>query len=328
MEGSTGQTRSPGISVIVPVYNVRDYVIRCIESILHQSFEHYEVIVVDDGSMDDSVNLLEEYLDKHDENRSRVHIVHQSNQGLSEARNTGLRYAAGEYIWFCDSDDAIEEDCLGRLYEQAHQDQLDLLVFDEYVVDADGSAGPFFGGRGSKLDRNIVTGTELFNQMRQQKCYSAQACGYVINRQFLADTKLQFKKGILHEDEMYTPVLMAMAKKVRYIPECPYIKYERENSITTGNNRDRRLEGTAEVIKGLADYRSSLAGVDRDLFDDNIIGLIRNYLGEYSGIPEPDVNLKAYTGNILRLVRKNRWKLGASFWLYCLYNKVTSLIRK
>ena len=104
------------ISVIIPVYNVREYILRCIRSVLRQNNCQYEIIVVDDGSPDDSIELLKSFLSTGVKNSEKVKIIHKINGGLSSARNAGLKEAAGEYVWFVDSDDEIEENCLEKLY--------------------------------------------------------------------------------------------------------------------------------------------------------------------------------------------------------------------
>ena len=103
---------TPLISVIVPIYNVEEYLSGCLESILSQNFSDFEIICIDDGSTDESGSILEMYASKD----SRIRTVHQENKGLSSARNVGLDMARGEYIAFCDSDDYYHPDFLKKLY--------------------------------------------------------------------------------------------------------------------------------------------------------------------------------------------------------------------
>ena len=103
------------ISVIIPVYNVEKYIIRCLESVKQQSYKDYEVILVDDCGQDNSIGLAKDYLEKNFPANSHI-ITHDCNKGLSAARNTGILAATGEFIYFLDSDDAITNDCLSLLY--------------------------------------------------------------------------------------------------------------------------------------------------------------------------------------------------------------------
>ena len=116
------------LSIIIPVYNVEQYLKTCLDSVLHQNIaiSEYEVIVVNDSSPDGSLAIAEEYARKN----SNIKIVTRPNGGLSAARNTGLEHALGEYVWFVDSDDWIEENCLSRLLSIATLESLDILCFN------------------------------------------------------------------------------------------------------------------------------------------------------------------------------------------------------
>ena len=110
------------VSVIIPIYNTGKYLKQCMDSIINQSLKGIEIICVNDGSTDNSLDILKEY--------SNIKIINQKNQGLSIARNTGLKYANGEYIYFCDSDDFLQLDALENLYLFAKHNNLDVLYFD------------------------------------------------------------------------------------------------------------------------------------------------------------------------------------------------------
>ena len=114
------------ISVIIPVYNVENYLRECIESVLNQTFRDFEVILVDDGSTDSSGDICDEYVEKDE----RVTVIHQKNGGLSVARNTGLSEANGKYVYFLDSDDYISENALATLLNIAENDSSDIVFFD------------------------------------------------------------------------------------------------------------------------------------------------------------------------------------------------------
>ena len=133
------------LSFIVPVYNVAPYLRKCVDSLLAQDYDDYEIILVDDGSTDDSPQICDEYARMSQESRVKsqelpcIRVIHQVNAGLSAARNTGIKDAKGEYICFVDSDDYWEENVLGSLMEQVERDDLDVLRFDyQNVRIADG----------------------------------------------------------------------------------------------------------------------------------------------------------------------------------------------
>ena len=118
-------TQSPKISIIVPVYKVEQYLPKCIDSILAQTFQNWELLLIDDGSPDNSGNICDEYAHKD----SRIRVFHKKNGGVSSARNLGLDYAEGDYVMFVDSDDWISNDCLQVCLDEIKKDKLDALQF-------------------------------------------------------------------------------------------------------------------------------------------------------------------------------------------------------
>ena len=124
------------ISVIVPVYNVRPYLVRCLDSILSQTFRDLEIILVDDGSTDGSSEICDDYCKKD----GRIRVIHTENHGLSAARNLGIEMAAGEWIMFVDSDDRVSPDFCRLPLENAEKEDADLAVFDMTIIDIHGNA--------------------------------------------------------------------------------------------------------------------------------------------------------------------------------------------
>ena len=115
----------PQISVIIPVYNVEQYLSKCLESIINQTLQDIEIICINDGSTDNSLQILEEYAQKD----SRMIVINQENQGVGVARNKGLEIARGDYIWFVDSDDYVERNGLDYVYEKSKENNADIVCF-------------------------------------------------------------------------------------------------------------------------------------------------------------------------------------------------------
>lgn len=130
----------PLITVIVPVYNVEEYLSRCLDSIINQSYQNLQIILVDDGSQDNSGRICDEYKSRD----GRIQVIHQSNSGLAGARNAGLAVAKGEYIGFVDSDDRISPDMFETLYEEIKKYDCDISVCGRYLESEDGNITPFF----------------------------------------------------------------------------------------------------------------------------------------------------------------------------------------
>ena len=118
------------LSIVVPVYNVEQYLHQCIDSILHQTFQDFELILVDDGSPDDCPKICDEYA----KNDSRIKVIHKTNGGLSSARNAGLQIARGEYISFIDSDDFLDPITYTHVFSIFNKENVDVVIFGRYEV--------------------------------------------------------------------------------------------------------------------------------------------------------------------------------------------------
>ena len=121
------------VSIVIPIYNVEKYLNECVDSVIVQTYHDLEIILVDDGSTDNSGKLCDEYKKIDD----RIKVIHQKNGGLSAARNTGMDSAIGEYLYFLDSDDYIEPQTVERLVDTIEQEKADIVLFDGYVVYTD-----------------------------------------------------------------------------------------------------------------------------------------------------------------------------------------------
>ena len=212
------------LSIIVPVYNVENYILKCISSLLDQNFDDYEIIVVDDGSPDQSVRILEENI-----NDRKVRIIHEENQGLSVARNTGFQSAQGDYIWFFDSDDWCSQNVLKDLCSLL-DNKVDVVYFTVYYEETVHGT--------EKLSCNtfkVKTGQKLATETDYQPC----APYYIFRRQFLLDNSLAFEPRLLHEDSMFTPQTLYLANEVINFDIPVYHRLQREGSITHNINSKR-----------------------------------------------------------------------------------------
>ena len=232
------------LSIIVPVYNVEQYLRKCVESLIKQDYSDYEIILVDDGSTDESPQICDEFVsidNRRIDNRYTIRVIHQANGGLSAARNAGLKVAKGEYICFVDSDDYWEENVLGGLMAQVEREQLDVLRFDyqnvrivnseELIVNSKEEGVKYEVFEPNKTPRYIDKGNEIvdgetyLNTRMRYACYAWQ---FIIKREFA----FQFKPGILFEDTEWTPRMLLAAKRVNSTPLIVYNYYWREGSIT------------------------------------------------------------------------------------------------
>ena len=237
------------LSFIVPVYNVETYLDKCVTSLLHQQIpiEEYEIILIDDGSKDGS-GLICDRLAATNQN---IIVIHQSNKGLSEARNAGMKVAKGKYILFVDSDDYLEENVLPELIKEMEQKDLDILRFQvRQVYENKEPSSPLFGFSSIET-QNVITGARYLQDYMGIACY---ACQFLFRTSFLMDYSLWFKPGIIFEDTEWTPRVLNLAKRVSSINVLVYDYYVREGSITRGSvekKTDGQLLLVSEMKKQL-----------------------------------------------------------------------------
>lgn len=227
------------VSVIVPVYNVEIYLRECLDSIINQSLTDIEIICVNDGSIDNSLGILEEY----EEKDSRISIISQENQGLGAARNTGLRHAKGDYIYFIDSDDFIKLNALEVVYNLCEEKSLDFLMFQ--LINYDDETGEYYqdshydmGELASFVGENVFSYEELDDLIFE---IPVSAVNKLYNKSFLDNLNVKFPEGLLFEDNAFFWEVFFSAKRVFLVQEHFYCRRRHESSIT-GNASIRYLD--------------------------------------------------------------------------------------
>lgn len=232
------------VSVIIPMYNVEDYLRECLDSVVNQTLKDIEVICVDDGSPDRSAEIAAEYVEKY----SNFKLIRKENGGLSSARNAALDVAAGEYVSFLDSDDYIDANMLEVLYRTAGADQLDIvffnaaLAFDNVKVRKQNEDLMNYYSR-TKDYSGVCTGQSMFAKMRKDHKLLTSVCLQMFRREFLEEHQFRFYSGILHEDNLFTFQCAMAAQKVNYVPDAFYFRRVHEESITTSRKTIRHVEG-------------------------------------------------------------------------------------
>lgn len=209
------------VSVVVPVYNVEVYLDQCISSVMKQTYSMLEIILVNDGSTDQSGSICEQYA-KQD---SRITVLHQENAGLSAARNAGIAVAHGKYLYFLDSDDLIAENTIARLVSLCEQQQAEVALTGLYQ----------FKHKIPNIQENGIQweafpGQEAVRRMLQHKDFCHEAQGKLYLREFWGD--FRFPVGIQYEDYATIYDVMIRAEKVVYDQQPGYYYRIRENSIT------------------------------------------------------------------------------------------------
>lgn len=236
------------ISIIIPVYNVEKYIIKCLKSVKRQSFDNFECLIIDDGSKDNSIELAEKYIK--DDNRFKIY--HKENGGLSDARNYGINLSKGEYLFFLDSDDYIADTLLADAYQMAKKYDSDIVCFDMMYVYEDGryneiSSGGDFEVTSYQENKSLI----FINNSANNKLYK---------RTFLEDKR--FIKGMWYEDLAVVPTWLARANNVSHVGKALYYYVQRSGSIS--HSADERI---FDIYKAIDMNKKALDLSDNDLSD-------------------------------------------------------------
>lgn len=210
---------SEKLSIIVPMYNVEKYIEKCLLSTQQQDIPstEYEVIVVNDGSPDKSKERAEAIAEKY----TNIRVVSRPNGGLSAARNTGIREAKGDYIMFLDSDDWIEENCLGRIIAKLNEEKPDILCICSCRNN----------GEKQYAIRSFKDTTSMSGPKALAKGLSPEAPFSIVKTSFLKENNFRFYEGIYHEDSELTPRMHYMASKISFLDGLVYDYYVNDQSI-------------------------------------------------------------------------------------------------
>lgn len=272
----------PKISIVVPVYNVEKYVSECLESILNQSNQDYEIICVNDGSTDLSGEMVMNYQKKYGE---KIVYAEQENLGLSSARNTGISIAKGEYICFVDSDDMFADNALEVLVSAIE------MYSDVQIINYEMDKLIFEGGQEdiSKKEyytiehkyEGVMSGQKLLIEMLNNHEYVESANLLLINRQWLNDSKIAFTPGALYEDSVFSIDCFMKCEKMLHLNAGIYQYRVRENSIMTAKHSFSQLKWRiwqfSEVQKRIYEkYDNQLLQDALAEYGKLVLGSIRN----------------------------------------------------
>lgn len=207
------------LSIIVPVYNVEKYIRDCLDSLVNQTNSNYEIILVDDGSKDDSLSICQQYAGKYD----FITCFHQSNQGPGAARNLGLNYAQGEYVTFVDADDTVTNDYVATILKNM---KCDLLFFNIKVVNPNGEEVGDVTVPEIKQFSNINDTIYSFITRQRGNSNFILTVNKCYRTDIIRENKLQYPIGIIHsEDEIFTLRYLCCINSMQSIPDSLYINY-------------------------------------------------------------------------------------------------------
>ena len=228
------EKRMAEVSIIVPVYQVENYLHKCVDSILAQTFTDFELILVDDGSKDRSGQICDEYAEMDE----RVTVIHKENSGPSDTRNRGIEQAAGNYFMFVDSDDYIAPTMVECLYQSILKENADIAACNFLYFFEDDRNQDF----STNIQWEVVSGAEIFYNRKNDR-----SCGYwtvVWNKLYKSKVfgKLRFRAGKYYEDEFWANDIYQMDIKMVTIPECLYYYRQHGNNSMKTTNSKKNLD--------------------------------------------------------------------------------------
>lgn len=221
-------------SIIIPVYNTSEYLEKCINSVLNQKYTYFEIIIINDGSTDNSSEILEKY-----KSNTKIRIIEQSNHGLSYSRNIGVKYASGDYILFVDSDDFIKEELLQNLNEYITDEDMIKFTYEEqkHTMNTLSDTIEFNGLNGSDALTNLIESKIMF-EMAWMYAYKKD---YILN--------FKFEEGKYHEDFGLIPIMILNSNKISSINYPGYV-YNRinETSITAYTSLEKEYKKASDTL--------------------------------------------------------------------------------
>lgn len=304
----------PIVSVIIPVFNTGRYLEEAVSSILNQTLEDIEVIVVNDGSTDNSVEVLATM----SATDSRIRLFSQKNQGQSVARNLGLDNARGEYVYFMDSDDILEKDALRRCFEKCKKENLEMVFFDADMFSDEEIPLSWDYIRAGKVTEDVCTGVEVMERLAAIGKFRVSPCLIFVKRDLIENGKLRFYPGIIHEDELFIPKLHFAITRAAYIPITLFHRRVRGNSTMTNSFSHRNLNGYLTVMSELRRFSKGRTEREVKLIDKLISVIVNPVIYQSNIFPMREkvrILNKLYNIGALRFIK---WKNIAVFICPCL----------
>lgn len=329
----------PMLSIIVPLYNAEPYIETCISSILGSdlNIRDYEVIIVNDGSTDNGPAIAQKIVDQH----SNMQLIHQENQGLSVARNTGIKKCNGNYFWCVDADDYVDKN-LRLIVDCINNNNLDILAVKELKVKENNDVIGVHCFHPSVPYEKVITGTEAIIAG-----YSpSSACALIVRRQFVEDCGVLFKPGIAHQDVEWTYRLFPHAQRVLFSHITPYYYVHHADSISQSINPEKKLKYILDdviIIKSFEslaeDYKSKNHELSNTILHrarNTQFGLVLSIFTKRKQWQQIGI-LSAIISNFkkegivpiqgtLFSFKKNIVKLFLNLWFYYKFSRITSEI--
>lgn len=317
------------VSIVVPIYDVQEYLDKCVQSIIHQTYTDLEIILVDDGSPDGCGDMCDQYACKD----NRIKVIHKKNGGLSDARNRGIASATGKFITFIDPDDYIHYRFIEILMELAVKKHADIVVGDLQSFEDEDCCKDKDIGRAELSRSQTLTSKYLYNKdfIKAKTMILTVACGKLYEKKLFEG--IEYPVGKIHEDTFTTYKLMERSCRVVYLQEPLYYWRQRKNSITHGKWTFSHL-AQIEAFGEQLEYYHSLG---KQRYVEIVLErYIESFFWCYNHMMEQNLDLRVlrpYVDKMKKYVKSTRLtkSLGLKQWLryrYLVHYKIPKLISR
>ena len=254
------------VSIIVPVFNAGEYIEECLNAILNQSLDDIEIICVNDGSIDGSLEILRKYEKEHD----NIKVRDQVNQGPSVSRNRAFDVAEGKYIYCMDSDDMITSHMIVELWNICEEKNLDILYFSGTSFyeneELEKTHSAFVNSYHRKGEyTKVLSGPELFSKLHDNEDYYPSPCLQFIRKGLLEETGIRFQEHIIHEDNSFTFMTLLSAKRAFCVNDIYFYRRVRNDSIMTKSESCANLRGYFVSLMKQMEFVSALNITDVEI---------------------------------------------------------------
>lgn len=294
-------------SLIIPAYNVEKYIKKCLDSVLNQTYNNYEIIIVNDGSTDNTSKILESY-----KSNKKIKIINQENKGLSNARNTGVSNAKGDYILFIDSDDFIEKELL-EILNKTIKDE-DLIRFQIRILDETNKIIKEY----KEETFNNLNGIEAFNKLSKYNLVELAVC-YAYKKDTFLKNNYKFEEKTYHEDFGLIPYIIISSKKVTSINYIGYNYLQRKNSIMNNTDYEKEIKKSNDVLKHYKNLIKWSQNIEGDLT------IYKSFIANSVILKSLNLKEKDYKKYIKKL---KEYKVYDNLLTYNLKNKIKKILIK
>ncbi len=242
------------ISIIIPVYNVENYIRRCLDSIVNQTYQNIEIIIINDGSPDKCGTICDEYK----ELDSRIIVIHKKNEGVSVARNSGLLIASGDYVYFLDSDDYLTENTIEILYKNAIKSNADITISNHIFFDENGFHWKRSNYKISSIDKKNFMDSSLRFKYFFGKSFGVQVWNKLYKTSFIKENNVDFDRDLyIAEDFLFNFKLFTHKPKICLINDYTYYYFQNTKSVTH-SYKENLTELYIQMIKKMHQHLSEL----------------------------------------------------------------------